>query len=192
MPVPAAPAAAAVPEPSFCSHQCAYLHTLDAFRRSATAYLLPDTATVDPPQGTHQHHQLLPRFGRCHTFMLIRCGIDPWASPAEIRMRQQSCHALVRVLSRYPSAASIADYAWPLENMSYCLSHLPQYSHSWEAAAKAVSGSSNSNKDLSCVQRYHMLCAALVSRIEDNMSYVGALLSGHLHPSEFYVAAFGR
>ncbi|PIA12949.1 hypothetical protein COEREDRAFT_89968 [Coemansia reversa NRRL 1564] len=168
---------------AFCSHQCAYLYTLDVYRRSTSGYALSNsTPTISLGQSARPF-----RPGKCHTFTLIRCGIDPWAPTAEIQMRQQSCHVLIVVLSRYSRSSSIADYAWPLENMSYCLSHLPQYAEHWDAAI-----CHNSNTKLNCIRRYQQLCRELGRRIENDVPYVCALLTGLVHPSEFYVSIFTK
>ncbi|KAJ2714092.1 hypothetical protein H4R19_001906 [Coemansia spiralis] len=157
---------------AFCSHQCAYLYTLGALRQSVTACARQDAAAAQRTQP--------PLLGKSHTFMLVRCGIDPWAPPAEIRMRQQSCRTLILVLGRYSQSPNVADYAWPLENMSYCLSHHREYAGHWVAVADASSST----------QRYHLLCVALMQHIETNVPYVRALLGGHIHPSEFYAGVF--
>ncbi|KAJ2325742.1 hypothetical protein IWW51_002639 [Coemansia sp. RSA 2702] len=122
------------------------------------------------------------RLGKCHTFTLIRCGIDPWASPAEIQMRQASCRVLTAVLNRYSNNSNVADFAWPLENMNYCMSHLPEYECNWIGKSDQLHSS--------CTQRYQLLSALLVRQIEGDVPFVCALLGGCIHPSVFYASIF--
>ncbi|KAJ2194125.1 hypothetical protein IWW43_004411, partial [Coemansia sp. RSA 1935] len=150
----------------FCSHQCAYSHALESYRRSTPSYAPP---TAVPATQLDQSGWPI-RLGKCHTFTLIRCGIDPWASPAEIQMRLQSCHVLIAVLGRYSSNSNIGDYAWPLENISYCISYLPEFEINWSAHPDVTQSS--------CLKRYQLLCALLLRQIERDVPFVCALLGG--------------
>ncbi|KAJ2768655.1 hypothetical protein IWQ56_000477 [Coemansia nantahalensis] len=163
---------------AFCSHQCAYLYTLRTLRESASAS--PRRGARQAASSVQRAQPLLP--GKSHTFLLVRCGIDPWAPADEIQMRQHSCHMLIIVLGRYMQSRNVADFAWPLENMSYCLSHLPEYASRWGAVAEAKSAA----------QRYHLLCSALMRLVATDAPYVHALLSGHIHPAEFYKSVFAQ
>ncbi|KAJ2619798.1 hypothetical protein GGI26_005560, partial [Coemansia sp. RSA 1358] len=87
---------------------------------------------LDPP-GTQNGQLTTSNAGEAsaskwHTATLIRWGIDPWASTEAIQMRRLFCQSLVQELSRHSkNSTDLVEYAWALENLNYCLSHLPEY-----------------------------------------------------------------
>ncbi|KAI8324539.1 hypothetical protein GQ54DRAFT_320781 [Martensiomyces pterosporus] len=177
--------------PPFCSHQCAYIHTLDSYRQVSSTLASPvpspgaqDTGTSGTGVGGTAY--------KYHTSMLIRCGIDPWAPAEEIRMRQQFCHTLVAVLDHYWPHRDNLEYAWSLENLTYRLSHPLVYCNQQQqqCALMAVDG------DLLLpggTQRYRLLCDALLTRMRTDSALVDALFSGAaIHPTEFYQHIFGH
>ncbi|KAJ2487387.1 hypothetical protein IWW37_005247 [Coemansia sp. RSA 2050] len=136
-----------------------------------------DEAKPEPQQ------QPVPIKNKSHTSLLLRCGIDPWASTLEIRMRRQFGNALLVVLDGYCSRSDNAEYAWSMENLTYSVSYLPKYASSWQDATCDELGSN--------IQRYHFLGTELLRQIGHDRPLVYALLYNNVHPSVFYISVFG-
>ncbi|KAJ2847217.1 hypothetical protein IWW36_003965 [Coemansia brasiliensis] len=162
-------------ESVFCSSQCAYAHALESYRKTSSAYSTPTSLSSlgDWPI----------RLGKCHTLTLIRCGIDPWAPSPEIQMRQHFCHRLTAALANFSACAKLADYAWPLENLNFIFSHLPEYEALW---------SDTCHKNSSYAERYEFLGSLLIYQLGKTPSMVCALLGDFIHPAEFFIALFNR
>ncbi|KAI7833874.1 hypothetical protein BX661DRAFT_217387 [Kickxella alabastrina] len=161
----------------YCSEQCHYIHTLDTYRQSVDSQSA--SADSSPEPSTYSQGSIVgTQWGKLHTSALIRCGIDPWAPVSEIQMRHHFAYALIAIFNRFWIFAGNTDIAWMIENQTFRLSHSPDCISNWRKEDKQTLSN--------CAQRYNYLCAALFNKIGQDLHLVYALLSGAMHPSQFY------
>ncbi|KAJ2219237.1 hypothetical protein IWW45_009371, partial [Coemansia sp. RSA 485] len=121
------------PDARYCSEQCEYVYTLEAYRKSVDLQPASYESSPEPLLLANQSAGIV-QLGKLHTSTLIRCGIDPWSPAAEIHMRQQFAHVLISTFNGIWALSSNSECAWLIENMAYCLAYSPKFDGYWKTA----------------------------------------------------------
>ncbi|ORX70179.1 hypothetical protein DL89DRAFT_292844 [Linderina pennispora] len=157
----------------YCSPACLYSDALDRHRRQSSAlgspsYLNASVRTDDSLQLQLQKQQQQPPSPpHISTSLLIRRGIDPWAAPDDIALRQIVGRMLAEALAVHVASPSNAENSWAIENEAYRLSYHSAYT------ADAMSASR---------QYYQHISMVLVSRLRAEGALVHLLAAGHMPP----------